>query len=148
MRGYLKYFTAICLCLLLLCGCSREKEPSSGAEILTDTDTRFLIVTLEGTDADIAKVQVIKSGKNEAGELLDEKIYDMVPTGENQHCVAVDEGGNYLILVLVGEERRVSHFAVLDESKICSFHLCMDKKPQGSSRTLWPETPHNTPDVE
>lgn len=144
MRKNWNLLLAVLALVLLLSGCGRA--PASSAEVLDAGDTRFMIVTLEGTDAGSARVEAIKAEENSSGVFDQTAAIPLQPGAGNVHCAALESGGTYFVRVTRTDGSTITHLAVLDDSQVCSLHICLDPKADQGYRTLWPETPHNSPD--
>lgn len=150
MRKRRNYFWILLALVLLLAGCGKDETPVKGSsvQIVESGDRRFLLVTLEGNGADSALVRVVKAQKNDDGEYIDGEITEL-SRGEDGVCCGVFEtGGEYLLQVLCEDGTDLKYLFVFDESQVCSFHICLDAKESDGTRTLWPYTPHNSPDSQ
>ena len=143
MKKKYNWLIAVLALLLLLPGCRRTSSSTS----LKTGDTRFLIVTLEGTDAASARVEAVKMETDSNGNFYDGQITPLQPGDGNRHCAVLDSGGEYLVAVILADGSTITHLAVLDESQVLSMNICVDPKAQTEYRTLWPATPHNSPDA-
>ena len=130
--------------ILLFTGCKKDNS----IETVDLGDSRFLMVTLEGTDAQSATVSATRYQQNESKEWVETEVIPLSPGDNNVHCALLEQGGCYGVQVTCGDGSIITQLVSLDNSQVCSLHICVDPKPAAPTRTLWPRTPHNTPDAQ
>ncbi len=145
-----KIFALFLIALMLLsctsCNRSNGKENDKpDVEIVDVGDSRFLIVELEGTGANAAQVEVWRA-EEKKDSYEDTEKYDVTHDGGFRYYALLPSGGTYHMYVTCPDGRRLTRMIVLDNSQVCSIHMSVDIKDNGSYRPLWPETPHNNPE--
>lgn len=138
----------LCLMLVLalvLCGCGGDPKENSSVTI-TDSESCFFTITLEGEGVSQAVVMVFPMTKGENGSYTDEEGLKPVFDGVDTWYLATETGGEYVVQVYLSDERVIHCYALMDETRVCSFHVDLDAKEDTGYRHLWPETPHNNPE--
>lgn len=140
-------FLSLMLTLVLLlagCGGRGNAAQTGGMEQVDTGDSRAVIITLEGTDIPQAQVRVFLMEEQEDGSYAPGEALIPAFDGVDTHCLMLSDGGNYTLEVTNSQGQTVQYYLMLEDSVVCSFHICLDLKEETGVRFLWPQTPHGT----
>lgn len=115
----------IFLVALLLCGC-KEEGLTPGAQVIEDENTRFVTVTLVGTDAATAQVTLVRfeEGKD---RWFDGAEFPMYFDGTNRYSGTVDSEGVYYVSVTTADGKQARHILRFEDNRVCCLELDLSK---------------------
>lgn len=146
MMKRLNVFVLILALLLPLWGCGNQKAANGSSVAVAECDSCVLRVTLEGENVESARVVIIAAEKTADGAYVDGPPVNCVFDGTDTWFAVTDAGGEYIIEVTTSEGESSYRLAMLEESRVCSYHINLEAKADTGYRHLWPQTPHNTPE--